>query len=54
MTRSHRQRHRIIWIALAVLLPLVLIAGLVARRPVPVTHGVGNPLVPRPANLSPR
>lgn len=39
MTRAHRQRHRRAMLVLAVLLPLVLAAGLLARRPAPVMSG---------------
>jgi hypothetical protein len=36
MTRRHRQRHRILWCILAVVLPLLFAAGLLSRRDVPV------------------
>jgi hypothetical protein len=53
MTRAHRQRHRRIWFVLAVLLPLVLVVGLIARRAVPVMRGTGFPLAPHPSPLTP-
>lgn len=36
MTRAHRHSHRYAAVALALLLPLVFLVGLLARRPVPV------------------
>jgi hypothetical protein len=33
--RAHRRRHRVIWWALAALLPLLLAAALRARREIP-------------------
>jgi len=48
MTRAHRQRHRRIWLALALLAPLVFIVGLLARRPVPVMSGATDPLAAVP------
>lgn len=54
MTRSHRQRHRWIWIAIAALLPLVFLSALAARRPVPVMSGYTRLLTPPPTNLAPR
>lgn len=53
MTRALRQRHRRLWLALAVLLPFVLLAGLLARRPVPVMRTGLDPLVSRTPGLSP-
>lgn len=52
MIRSHRDRHRRLWLALAILLPALLIAALLARpegaeieRPIegvaPLTEGAG-------------
>ncbi len=35
MTIAHRQLHRRVWIVLSVLLPLLVLAGLLARRPIP-------------------
>lgn len=35
MIRALRRRHRLIWIVLAILLPLVFILGLLARNPRP-------------------
>jgi hypothetical protein len=43
-----------VWLTLAVLLPLVLIAGLLARRLVPVMSGDTDLLAPRTSTLSPR
>jgi hypothetical protein len=43
--RRLRRRHLAIWVALALLLPLLLVAALRARRPVPV--------VPLPDALAP-
>lgn len=54
VTRAHRQRHRRLWFALAVLLPAVFLAGLLARRPVPVMSGVSDPIPLHPSALSPR
>jgi hypothetical protein len=54
MTRAHRQRHRQLWIALAVLLPVVFIVGLLARRPVPVMSATTQSLAPQAAGLSSR
>jgi hypothetical protein len=54
MTRAHRQRHRRVWIALAGLLLAVFLAGLLARRPVPVMSRATDPLAPRPSHLFPR
>ena len=53
MTRQLRQHHRRIVLALAVLLPLVFVIGLFARRPVPVMRGITDPLAPLPSPLSP-
>jgi hypothetical protein len=36
MTRQLRQRHRRIMFALAILVPLVFITGMLARRAIPV------------------
>jgi hypothetical protein len=36
MTRQLRQRHRRVMLALALLVPLIFLAGLLARRAVPV------------------
>jgi hypothetical protein len=54
MTRAHRQRHRRLWLALALLLPIVFIAGLLARRPVPVMSGAADLFAPGPSHLPPR
>lgn len=35
MIRAHRERHRRLWLALAILLPALLIAALLARPEVP-------------------
>lgn len=51
MTRAHRQSHRYAAIALALLLPLVFVLGLWARRPVPIAPA---DVAPWEANLSPR
>lgn len=51
MTRMHRQSHRYAVLALALLLPLVLVLGLWARRPVPVASADAASWE---ANLSPR
>jgi hypothetical protein len=51
MTRAHRQRHRRVWLALALLVPLVFVAGLLARRRMPVMSGATDPLAPRPSHL---
>lgn len=40
MIRSARLRHRIIWIILAVLLPLIIGAGLLYRHPEPVNQKI--------------
>lgn len=39
MTLAHRQLHRRLWLTLAVLLPLLVLAGLLARRPMPTMSG---------------
>jgi hypothetical protein len=36
MTRRLRQRHHRMFLALAILVPVIFILGLLARRPVPV------------------
>ncbi len=40
MRRKHRRRHLIIWIALAVLLPIVLVAAFSQRHTEPVNRSV--------------
>jgi hypothetical protein len=54
MTHAHRQRHRRIWIALAGLLPVVFVVGLLARRPVPVMSATTQSLAPQAAGPSSR
>jgi hypothetical protein len=39
-----RRRHRRIWLALAVVLPLVYVLALAARRPPPVMESLPEPL----------
>jgi hypothetical protein len=38
MIQRLRQRHRIIFIVLAILLPAIFIAGLLVRKPVPANQ----------------
>jgi len=54
MTRAHRQRHRRLWLALALLLPALFVAGQLARRPVPIQPAAPDPLVIPFAPLTPR
>lgn len=39
MIRAHRDRHRRLWIALALLLPALLVAALLARSDAPELDG---------------
>lgn len=54
MTRSLRQRHRRVMLVLAVLLPLLFLVGLRARRPLPVMPGDTAPLAAGPMHDSSR
>jgi hypothetical protein len=40
MIRATRKKHKIIWLVLAVLLPLLFIAGLVFRHSLPVNEKI--------------
>ena len=40
MIRRLRRRHRLIWVALAFVLPLLIIAGLMSRHAEPVNESV--------------
>ena len=52
MTRAHRQYHRRITLALAVLVPIVFIVGVLARRSVPVMPAATDPIAPLTSPLS--
>jgi hypothetical protein len=43
MIRPLRQRHRRSFIALAVLIPLLFVWGIIGRRSIPLVHGDGPP-----------
>jgi len=52
--RRLRRRHRAIWLALAVLLPVLYLVALAARRPAPLVDSLPAPLranasLPEPA-----
>ena len=50
MRRGHRQGHLLIWVVLAVLLPVGLILGLITRQEMPVETTVVEPAPPSPAD----
>jgi hypothetical protein len=41
MIQSHRQTHRLLWLTLALLLPLLFVLALLVRKPLPT-----NPQLP--------
>ena len=50
MTRGHRTGHLLIWVVLAVLLPVGVILGLMTRQEMPVETTVVEPAPPSPAD----
>lgn len=46
MIRSIRRRHKIVWLILAVLLPILFIAGIVFRHREPINENVPKRILP--------
>jgi hypothetical protein len=46
VTSSLRRLHRLAWVLLAIVLPLILIAGLAARRPEPGANRITAAALP--------
>src|SRR5262245_48360015 len=53
MIRPLRQRHRVVVCALGVLLPLAFVAGMAARKPVPVSPSVPSELTGHAKDFGP-
>jgi hypothetical protein len=47
MIHRLRRRHRVTWLALAVLLPILYAIAIAARRPAPVVPSMPAPLLDR-------
>lgn len=47
MIREIRQKHKIIWLILAILLPVLLTAGIAFRHKEPINEKIPEKLIPK-------